>query len=63
MELEEMRLTTYESSKLYKERVKKYHDKKLLKKDFQLGQQVLLFNSDLNCSLESLNQSGLDHLP
>ena len=25
--------------------VKKYHDKKLLKKDFQLGQQVLLFNS------------------
>ena len=47
LELEEMRLTAYESSKLYKERVKKYHDKKLLKKDFQPGQQVLLFNSRL----------------
>ena len=47
MELEEMRLIAYESSKLYKERVKKYHDKKLFKKDFQPGQQVLLFNSRL----------------
>ena len=47
LELEEMRLTTYESSKLYQDKVKKYHDKKLLKKDFQLGQQVLLFNSRL----------------
>ena len=47
LELEEMRLTAYESSKLYKERVKKYHDRKLLKKDFLLGQQVLLFNSRL----------------
>jgi len=45
LELEEMRLTAYQSSKLYKERVKKYHDKKLLKKDFQPGQQVFLFNS------------------
>jgi len=47
LELEEMRLTAYESSKLYKERVKAYHDKKLLKKDFKSGQQVLLFNSRL----------------
>ena len=47
MELEEMRLTACESSKLYKEKVKKYHDKKLLKKDFQPRQQVLLFNSRL----------------
>jgi len=38
LELEEMRLTAYESSKLYKEKVKKYHEKKLLKKDFQPGQ-------------------------
>ncbi|XP_028199523.1 uncharacterized protein LOC114384038 [Glycine soja] len=47
LELEEMRSTAYESLKLYKERVKKYHDKKLLKKDFHPGQQVLLFNSRL----------------
>jgi len=29
-ELEEMRLNAYNSSKLYKERTKKYHDKKFL---------------------------------
>ncbi|XP_019435004.1 PREDICTED: uncharacterized protein LOC109341525 [Lupinus angustifolius] len=33
--LEEMRLTAYESSKLYKEKVKLYHDRKLHKKDFR----------------------------
>ena len=54
LELEEMRLTAYESSKLYKERVKKYHDKKLLKKDFQPGQQLLLFNSRLKLFLGKL---------
>jgi len=42
-----MQLTTYESSRLYKEKVKTYHDKKLLKKDFKPGQQVLLLNSRL----------------
>jgi len=42
-----MRLNAYESSRLYKENVKAYHDKKLLKKDFRPGQQVLLFNSRL----------------
>ena len=35
----------HESFKLYKEKVKAYHDKKLLKKDFRPGQQVMLFNS------------------
>ena len=47
LELEEMRLNAYESSRLYKEKVKAYHDKKLLKKEFRPGQQVLLFNSRL----------------
>jgi len=47
LELEEIRLTTYESSRLYKERVKAYHDKKPLKKDFKPGQHLLLFNSRL----------------
>ena len=47
MELEEMQLTAYESSKIYKERVKAYHDKKLLKRDLKPGQQVQLFNSRL----------------
>ncbi|XP_014627906.1 protein NYNRIN-like [Glycine max] len=54
LELEEMRLNMYESSRLYKEKVKAYHDKKLLKKDFRSGQQVLLFNSRLKLFLGKL---------
>jgi len=46
-ELEDMRLSAYQSSRLYKERVKAYHDKKLLKSKIQPGQLVLLFNSRL----------------
>jgi len=41
LELEKMRLNAYESSKNYKQKMKIYHDRKLLKKTFQLGQQVL----------------------
>ncbi|WJX18781.1 hypothetical protein P8452_08545 [Trifolium repens] len=46
-ELEEMRGQAYESSKLYKEKVKAYHDMRILNKDFKPGQMVLLFNSRL----------------
>jgi len=46
-ELEERRLSTYESSKLYKEKMKVYHDKKILKREFYPGQSVLWFNSRL----------------
>jgi len=42
-----MRLNAYESSRIYKEKTKAYHDKKLQRKEFQPGQQVLLFNSRL----------------
>ncbi|XP_017434527.1 uncharacterized protein LOC108341341 [Vigna angularis] len=47
IELEEMRLHSYDSSKNCKEKVKFYHDKKLVKKVFSRGQRVLLFNSRL----------------
>ena len=42
-----MRLNSYESSNHYKPKVKTYHDKKILHKEFRPGQQVLLFNSKL----------------
>jgi len=45
--LEETRLNAYHSSRLYKERTKKHHDKKLLHRTFLEGQAVLLFNSRL----------------
>ncbi|XP_074290220.1 uncharacterized protein LOC141616950 [Silene latifolia] len=44
-ELDEFRLQAYESSRLYKEITKRWRDKKILKKEFQIGNKVLLFNS------------------
>ena len=63
LELEEMRLNAYESSKLCKQKVKAYHDKKLLQKNFQPGQQVLLFNSKLKLFPGKLKSNGLDLSP
>ncbi|CAA7030191.1 unnamed protein product [Microthlaspi erraticum] len=44
-ELEEISLDAYESSKIYKERTKAFHDKKILPKVFKVGEYALLFNS------------------
>ncbi|KAM6569339.1 hypothetical protein CsatB_017324 [Cannabis sativa] len=46
-ELEEFKNEAYENRKIYKERTKKWHDRNLIRKEFQPGQQVLLFNSRL----------------
>jgi hypothetical protein len=43
-ELEEWREKVYHSSKLYKERIKRWYDKRI-KKEFAPGDKVLLFNS------------------
>ncbi|XP_074282935.1 uncharacterized protein LOC141607483 [Silene latifolia] len=44
-ELEELRMEAYESSKIYKDQTKKWHDGKIMKKDVSVGDLVLLFNS------------------
>ncbi|RDY01998.1 hypothetical protein CR513_14601, partial [Mucuna pruriens] len=46
-ELDELRLEAYENSRIYKQKVKNFHDQKILRKDFNVGQKVLLFNSRL----------------
>ncbi|KAJ9189614.1 hypothetical protein P3X46_000883 [Hevea brasiliensis] len=46
-ELEEIRLEAYENSKIYKEKTKAFHDKLILRKQFVVGQKVLLYNSIL----------------
>ena len=46
-ELDEIRLQAYENSKMYKEKVRKFHDTQILRKEFFVGQKVLLFNSRL----------------
>ncbi|PIN08325.1 DNA-directed DNA polymerase [Handroanthus impetiginosus] len=46
-ELDEFRLQAYENAKIYKEKTKRWHDKKIVERRFEPGQYVLLFNSYL----------------
>ena len=46
-ELKELRLRAYENSAIYKERTKKWHDKRIVPKTYKEGDKVLLFNSRL----------------
>jgi hypothetical protein len=53
-ELGELRHDVYENTKLYKERTKAYHDKQLVRKEFYVGQKVLIYNSRLRLFLGKL---------
>ena len=44
-ELEECREKAYHSAKIYKDRTKCWHDKRIKPKEFKPGDKVLLFNS------------------
>ncbi|XP_031116495.1 uncharacterized protein LOC116020153 [Ipomoea triloba] len=46
-ELEEIRNDAYESSRIYKEKTKAFHDQKISRKIFSIGQKVLLYHSRL----------------
>ncbi|GJR98316.1 reverse transcriptase domain-containing protein [Tanacetum coccineum] len=46
-ELNELRDQAYKNSLIYKERIKKLHDSKIKNRIFNVGDQVLLFNSRL----------------
>ncbi|XP_075475667.1 uncharacterized protein LOC142509075 [Primulina tabacum] len=55
-EMEEFRNDAYENAKIYKEKTKRWNDKEILRRDFEPGQQVLLFNSRVRlfpCKLKS----------
>ena len=45
--LDELRSEAYESAKLFKEKIKRWHDRKIQKREFKQGDKVLLFNSRL----------------
>ncbi|XP_015081337.1 uncharacterized protein LOC107024942 [Solanum pennellii] len=53
-ELDEFHLEAYESSAIYKGKMKKYHDQKIKKREFAVGDLVLLFNSRLRLFLGKL---------
>ena len=46
-ELEELGNKAYDNARIYKDQTKKWHDQKILRKEFEAGEQVLLYNSRL----------------
>ena len=46
-ELDKFCLTAFENAKIYKEKVKRWYDRKIASRVFEPGQKVLLFNSRL----------------
>ena len=55
-ELDEFRNEAYKNVRIYKEKTKAWHDKHIVRKEFEPSHQVLLFNSRLKlfaCKLKS----------
>nr|GFB97685.1 reverse transcriptase domain-containing protein [Tanacetum cinerariifolium] len=62
-ELSELHDQAYENSLIYKERTKKLHDEKIKNLIFNVGDQVLLFNSRLKIFTGKLKPVGPAHSP
>jgi hypothetical protein len=45
--LDEWRNEAYENARLFKEKVKQWHDKRILKREFHVGEKVILYRSRL----------------
>jgi hypothetical protein len=45
--LDEWRSEAYENARLFKEKVKQWHDRRILKREFHVGEKVLLYRSRL----------------
>ena len=58
-ELDELRRESYESSRIYKEKVKLFHDKNIVRKTFEPHQKVLLYSSHLHIFLGKLRSKWI----
>ena len=54
-ELDEFRNEAYENARIHKEKSKAWHEKHIMRKEFEAGQKVFLFNSRLKLFPEKLN--------
>ena len=59
-ELEELRNEAYDNAKIYKDKTKKWHDQKILSKEFKAEEQVLLYDSKLKIFPQKLNSRWSD---
>ena len=60
-ELEELRNEAYDNARIHEDKTKKWHDQKILRREFKAGEQVPLYNSRLKLFLGKLKSrwSGL----
>ena len=59
--LDEWRSEAYENARLFKEKLKKWHDKRILKREFNIGDKVLLYRSRLRFFAGKYSLNGKDH--
>jgi hypothetical protein len=60
--LDEWRNEAYENARLFKEKVKQWHDKRILKREFHVGEKVLLYIGLVSDFLqENYSLNGKDH--
>ena len=59
-ELEELRNKSYDNARIYKDKTKKWHDQRILRREFKAGDQILLFNSRLKLFLGKLKSKWSD---
>jgi hypothetical protein len=60
--LDEWRNEAYENAILFKEKVKQWHDKRILKREFHVGEKVLLYRSRLRYLQENYSLNRKDHM-
>ena len=53
-ELQELRNEAYDNARIYRDKTKNWHDQKILRKEFRVGDLVLLFNSRLKLFIGKL---------
>ena len=53
-QMEELRNEAYDNARIYKDKTKKWHDQKILRKEFKVRELVLLYNSRLKLFLGKL---------
>ena len=53
-ELEELRNEAYDNARIYKDKTKKLHEQRMLRKEFKIGESVLLYNLRLRLFLRKL---------
>jgi hypothetical protein len=58
-ELEEIRNDSYENAAIYKAKTKAWHDKMISRKEFNVGDKVLLYQSRLRLFPGKLRSDGL----